>query len=53
LEIEKDKKVKPETRLQEILLKGEHEEIIIKTQQGDIVYTATKRKIKLSQTNLK
>ncbi len=53
LEIEKDKKVKLETRLQEILLKGEHEELIIKTQQGNIVYTASKRKIKLPQKNFK
>ncbi len=47
LEVVKEKKIKSEAKLSEILLKGKYQELEVKTQEGHITYTNVKTKILL------
>ena len=47
IEMDNEKKVEIESRLSEVLLRKQYQELVIKTQDGDIAYTNVKTRIKL------
>lgn len=48
IEMENEKKIEIQSRLSEILLKRQYQELIVKTQEGDIAYSNIKTKMKLN-----